>query len=117
MKKDLNSTKFLNRDIERKNKYLNKLKVELNKKYTYSFACIIMLLIGAPLGGIIKKGGFGLPVVISIIIFISYHIISITGEKLVKKNIIDALFGMWGPTILFFILGILLTYKIQNDKI
>ena len=44
-----------------------------------------MFLIGAPLGGIIKKGGFGLPVVISIILFISYHIISITGEKLVKK--------------------------------
>ena len=117
LKNNLNRIQYINRDIERKNKYLNKLKVELNKKYTYSIACIIMFLIGAPLGGIIKKGGFGLPVVISIILFISYHIISITGEKLVKKNVVDTLFGIWGPTILFFMLGILLTYKMQKERI
>ena len=117
LKNNLNRIQYINRDIKRKNKYLNKLKVELNKKYTYSIACIIMFLIGAPLGGIIKKGGFGLPVVISIILFISYHIISITGEKLVKKNVVDTLFGIWGPTILFFMLGILLTYKMQKERI
>ena len=76
-----------------------------------------MFLIGAPLGGIIKKGGFIYSVVISIILFISYHIISITGEKLVKKNVVDSLFGMRGPTILFLMLGALLTYKMQKERI
>tara|TARA_B100000674_G_scaffold95148_1_gene67743 strand:+ start:1978 stop:3213 length:1236 start_codon:yes stop_codon:yes gene_type:complete len=107
----------LNRELKRKKQYLNKLKVELNKKYTYSFACMIMFLIGVPLGGIIKKGGFGLPVIISIFSFLIYHIISITGEKLVKKDVLEVSYGMWGPIFLFFTLGILLFISMQKEKL
>ena len=76
-----------------------------------------MFLIGVPLGGIIKKGGFGLPVIISIFSFLIYHIISITGEKLVKKDVLEVSYGMWGPIFLFFTLGILLFVSMQKEKL
>ena len=117
LKNSLYSLNHLNRELKRKNQYLNKLKVELNKKYTNSLACMIMFLIGFPLGGIIKKGGFGLPVIVSIILFLIYHIISITGEKLVKKGVLEAFFGIWGPTIIFLIIGGIIIVSMQKEKL
>ena len=117
IKKNSYGLNYLNRELKRKNQYLKKLKVELNKKYTYALACIIMFLIGVPLGGIIKKGGFGLPVIFSITLFLIYHIISITGEKLVKKDIIEVFYGIWGPTIIFLIIGFLITISMQKEKL
>lgn len=63
------------------------------QKYTQAFACIVMFMIGAPLGAIIKKGGLGMPVLFSIIFFIIYYMLTITGEKWAKEGITDALFG------------------------
>ena len=74
-----------------------------------------MLIIGAPIGAIIKKGGFGLPVIFSIFLFLSYHIISITGEKMVKKNIIEPIIGMWLPTLIMLIIGLLLIMIVNNN--
>ena len=76
-----------------------------------------MFLIGIPLGGIIKKGGFGLPVIISIISFLIYHIISITGEKLVKKDVLNIFYGLWGPTIIFLIIGGIISISMQKEKL
>jgi len=106
-----------NKEIDSKLKYLNKVKVELNKKYTVALSCIIMLLIGAPMGAYIKKGGFGLPVIFSIVIFLSFYIISTTGYRLVKENILSVEIGMWLPIILFFIIGFIMTFfKHKENK-
>ncbi len=96
-------------------KKINRFKVELHRKFTLSIACIVMLIIGAPIGAIIKKGGFGLPVVFSIILFLVYHIVSITGEKMVKKDLIDPLIGMWGSTYIMLIIGIFLLTIVNKN--
>ena len=102
-------------EIKSQTKYLNKIKVELNKKYTEALACIIMLLIGAPIGSFIKKGGFGLPVIYSIVIFLFFYIITTTGYRLVRENILDVTTGMWLPIILFLIIGLTMIY-ISNKE-
>jgi len=79
-----------------------------------SIACIIMLLIGASIGAIIKKGGFGLPVVFSVVLFLIYHVISITGEKMVKKDVIDPIIGMWTPSLIMFLIGAILLLIVNN---
>ena len=68
-------------DIEFKVKSLARHEIEWHRKFTLSFACLILFFIGAPLGAIIRKGGLGMPVVVSVVFFVTYHIISITGEK------------------------------------
>ncbi len=95
-------------------KKINRFNVELHKKMTLSIACIIMLLIGASIGAIIKKGGFGLPVVFSVILFLIYHVISITGEKMVKKDVIDPIIGMWTPSLIMFLIGAILLLIVNN---
>ena len=95
-------------------KKINRFNVELHKKLTLSIACIIMLLIGASIGAIIKKGGFGLPVVFSVVLFLIYHVISITGEKMVKKDVIDPIIGMWTPSLIMFLIGAILLLIVNN---
>ncbi len=90
--------------------------VELYKKYTLAFACISMFLIGAPLGAIIKKGGLGVPVLISIIFFILFYVISITGEKWVKEGFISALLGMSLSNIVLLFFGFLFLNQARNDS-
>ncbi|MBL31276.1 MAG: hypothetical protein CMP62_00920 [Flavobacteriales bacterium] len=96
-------------------KKINKFQVERHRKLTLPLACMIMLLIGSPIGAIIKKGGFGLPVVFSIFLFLIYHIISITGEKMVKKDVIDPFIGMWTSTIIMFMVGVVLLIVVNNN--
>ncbi len=96
-------------------KKINKFEVELHRKLTLPVACIIMLIIGSTTGAIIKKGGFGLPVVFSIFLFLIYHIISITGEKMVKKDLIDPIIGMWSSTFIMFTFGVILIIIINNN--
>ena len=98
-------------------KKINKFKVELHRKFTLSIACIVMLIIGAPIGAIIKKGGFGLPVVFSIVLFLIYHIISITGEKMVKKDLIEPIIGMWGSTYIMLIIGLILLMIVNKNQL
>lgn len=77
---------------------------------------IIFFLIGAPLGAIIRKGGLGLPVVVSVIFFVIYYIISITGEKLAKEGNWDAVYGVWLSTFILTPIAMYLTYKATNDS-
>lgn len=90
--------------------------IEWQRKITLSFACIVLFLIGAPLGAIIKKGGLGMPVVVSVLFFVIFHIISITGEKMAKEESINPVFGMWLATIILLPIGIFLTYKATSDS-
>lgn len=100
---------------ERK-KDINKHAIERHKKFSWSFACLIFFFIGAPLGAIIRKGGLGMPVVISIFMFITYYMVSITGEKFAREDVWLMFSGMWFSTFIFLPLGIFLTYKAATDS-
>lgn len=96
--------------------WINRHRIEMHRKLTLSFACLVFFLIGAPMGAIIRKGGLGTPVVVSIIFFITWHIISLAGEKYARGSIIPVWEGMWGSTILLIPLGIFLIVKTTNDS-
>ena len=104
------------RIMEHRQKNIYKHQIAWHEKFTLSFACIIFFFIGAPLGSIIRKGGLGTPLVISVIMFIIYYIISITGENFVEKGILPAEIGMWLSSFIFLPIGIFLTYKATNDS-
>jgi len=91
-------------------------KVEWHKKISLPVSIIIFFLIGAPLGAIIRKGGLGLPVVVSIIFFVIYYIISLTGEKLAKEGSWAAFYGMWLSSFILTPIATYLTYKATNDS-
>ncbi len=90
--------------------------IELMKKFTLSFACIIFFFIGAPLGAIIRKGGLGMPLVISVFLFIFYYIIDNTGYKMAREGRIEVWQGMWLSSAVLLPLGIFFTYKAVNDS-
>lgn len=96
-------------------KKINKFYVEFHRKFTLAFACIIMMIIGAPIGAIIKKGGFGLPVIFSILLFITYHVISITGEKMVKKDVLSPIIGMWSSSFIMMFIGFFLLVLVNKN--
>ena len=84
---------------------------------TLSLACLIFFFIGAPLGGIIRKGGLGMPVVVSVLIFIIYYIINNTGYKMARDGKWIVWMGMWTSTAVLAPLGAFLTYKSNNDSV
>lgn len=94
----------------------NTFAIEKHRKFTSAFACIIMFLIGAPLGAIIKKGGLGMPVLISIIFFIIFYLLSMTGEKWAKDSIVDVVYGMWGANFILFWIGLFFLRQAKNDS-
>ena len=98
-----------------RNKNLHKHQIVLHKKFTFSFACFLLFFIGAPLGAIIRKGGLGLPAVISTIFFILFWILSFTGEKYSVEGILPAYEGMWIAPAVLLPIGIFLTYKATVD--
>ena len=90
--------------------------IELMKKFTLSVACLIFFFIGAPLGAIIRKGGLGTPLVISVILFIIYYIIDNTGYKMARDGYWPVAEGMWISTVILAPLGIYVTWKAMNDS-
>ncbi|ETK11768.1 hypothetical protein T235_13670 [Tannerella sp. oral taxon BU063 isolate Cell 8/11] len=89
---------------------------EMHKKFTLSFACLIFFFIGAPLGAIIRKGGLGMPVVISVFLFIFYYVIDNIGFKMASNGMWQPWQGMWLSSAVLLPLGIFLTYKASNDS-
>ena len=90
--------------------------IELLKKYTLSVACLIFFFIGAPLGAIIRKGGLGTPLVISVLLFLFYYIIDNTGYKMARDGRWEVWIGIWLSTFILAPLGIYVTYKAMNDS-
>lgn len=90
--------------------------IELMKKFTLSFACIVFFFIGAPLGAIIRKGGLGTPIVISVLLFIVYYIFDNSGYKLARDGRWPIWAGMWLSSMVLLPLGIFFTYKAVNDS-
>jgi lipopolysaccharide export system permease protein len=103
-------------DIYQRKKFMAKHQVALHQKFTFAFACFIFFFIGAPLGAIIRKGGFGLPIIVSVLFFIAYYIITMIGVKFVKEGVWTPLVGLWGPSIILLPIGIFLTYKATTDS-
>lgn len=103
-------------DYAEKMKSLRLHEIEWHRKLTLSAACMVLLLIGAPLGSIIRKGGLGTPLVFAIIFFVTFHLFNTFGEKFVKSEQTSALMGMWLSTLVLIPIGIFLTYKAMRDS-
>ncbi|MDE6369227.1 MAG: LptF/LptG family permease [Muribaculaceae bacterium] len=97
-------------------KIMRRHDIEMQKKFTLSFACIIFFFIGAPLGAIIKKGGLGTPLVISVLLFIVYFIIDNSGWKMARDGKLEVYQGMWLSSAVLLPLGIFFTYKAVGDS-
>ena len=104
------------KNLEYQKIIITKHKIEWHRKISLAVACLLLFLIGAPLGAIIRKGGFGIPVLVSVILFIFYHVINMIGEKSAKDLSIEAYEGMWLTNIIFFPIAIFLIYKAKNDS-
>ena len=102
--------------LEDANRYIRKHEIELYRKFTLAFACLVFFFIGAPLGAIIRKGGLGAPVVISVILFIIYYIIDNTGYKMAREALWPCWAGMWLSSFVLLPIGIFLTYKAATDS-
>ena len=99
------------------NKKTNSLHgIEWHRKFTLSFACFVLFLIGAPLGSIIRKGGLGTPLVLAIIFFVIFFLLNNFGEKLAKSGQWDVFSGMWMSSIILIPFGLFLTYKAMRDS-
>lgn len=97
-------------------RYIRKHEMELHRKFTLAFACLIFFFIGAPLGAIIRKGGLGAPVVISVVMFVIYYIIDNTGYKMAREDIWPVWAGLWLSSSVLLPIGIFLTYKAVTDS-
>ncbi len=104
------------RDIDTKNKLLNKHIIALHEKFVLGIACIILFFVGAPLGALIKKGGLGLPMVIAILLFLTYHFIGLFAKNSAINGKLDPILGTWLSTLIMLPLGIYLTRSATFDK-
>ncbi len=107
---------FNKQDLSAQDLNIKKHKKEWHKKFTLSFACLIFFFIGAPLGAIIRKGGLGLPVVISVLFFVIYYIISTVAERMAEFGDLNMFLGVWISSILVFPIGLFLTFKATTDS-
>ena len=90
--------------------------MEWHRKFTLSAACLIFFFIGAPLGAIIRKGGLGMPVVVSILFFIVYFVVDTFGVKMARERMWEIPYGMWLSSVLLMPIGVFLTYKSATDS-
>jgi lipopolysaccharide export system permease protein len=106
----------MTKDMESRSKLIARFEIEWQRKLSLSFACILMFFIGAPFGAIVRKGGLGMPMTASALIFITYHIITTIGEKYSRECVLPAYKGMWLSSLILLPLGIFLTYKATTDS-
>ena len=118
-KAESNNNEFMFRSMSKvtTQRIINRHWVEWHRKYTLSFACFIFFFIGAPLGSIIRKGGMGMPIVVSVILFIIYYILDNVGYKMTRDGVWIHWVGMWFSSFILFPLGVFLTYKAMNDSV
>lgn len=108
---------FKKAGVEAKFHTLIRHKLEWHKKFTLSFACMIFFFIGAPLGAIIRKGGIGMPAVISVFLFICYFFLDNSGANLARTRVLPPFGGMWLSSMILLPLGVFFTYKAVNDSV
>ena len=105
----LNDTKIGAQNYSSQSEYINRHYIEWNRKFTLSIACIVLFLVGAPFGSIVRKGGLGLPLVASVVFFVLYYVVGMIAEKAVREGAIGS-WGMWISTFVMLPIGIYLTY-------
>lgn len=108
---ELMSTEYLSRD-----EMVRKHWIEWNRKLTLSFACIVLFIIGAPLGSIIRKGGLGSPLIFAIAFFVLFNMLNTFGEKFARQGVTSVFNGMWLSTLVLLPIGFFLTYKAMRDS-
>lgn len=111
------SLRTLSERYKEDSKSIRKYSIEYQKKFTLSAACLVLFLIGAPLGAIIRKGGLGLPLVVSVVFFLIYYIIATIGEKSAKEGSMSPAMGMWIAIVILTPIGLFLSYKAANDSV
>jgi lipopolysaccharide export system permease protein len=97
-------------------KDLRRYKIEWHRKISLALACVVLFMIGAPLGSIIRKGGLGTPLIFAITFFMIFYFVSTRGEKLAKEGVITPFHGMWLATYVLVPIGLFLTYKAMHDS-
>lgn len=115
-KRKLMDYQFRSMTVHEDKRVMRRHEIELIKKYTLSVACLIFFFIGAPLGAIIRKGGLGTPLVISVLLFLFYYIIDNTGYKMARDGRWPVWIGIWLSTFVLAPLGVYVTIKAMNDS-
>ena len=110
------TVEMMAKDYSEKYTSLELHEIEWHRKFTLSIACLVLFLIGAPLGSIIRKGGLGSPLVFAIIFFVIFHLFNTFGEKFVKSGQTNPIVGMWLSTIILIPIGAFLIYKAMRDS-
>ncbi|MEN9448294.1 MAG: hypothetical protein RJA25_1584 [Bacteroidota bacterium] len=106
-----------NTDMEfKKINYVNYY-CEWYRKFSLSFACLVLLFVGCSMGAIVRKGGFGVPILIAVLYFVLFHVLNVTGEKLAKGLVIPPFAGMWLSSLVLMPLALFLMYKANNDSV
>lgn len=103
-------------ELKNSTKQLNKFEIALHEKYVLAAACIVLFFVGAPLGAIIRKGGMGLPMVVAILLFLTYHFIGIFAKNSAEDGSISPFLATWLSTLIMLPLGIYLTYRATTDQ-
>lgn len=109
----LNATE---KSLKNKRRSLNKYEMALHDKYALGISCVLLFFVGAPLGAIIRKGGMGLPIVIGVVLFLTYHFIGIFAKNGAEEGGIPPFLGSWLSTFIIFPLSIFLTYRATTDQ-
>lgn len=113
---NIQNLKSFKETLKDKRKIINGYNVEFHKRIAFSIACLVLFFVGTPLGSIIRKGGFGLPMIIAITIFVIYFFISTFGKNMAESNKVSPFIGGWLATFLLVPFGILLMIRATNDK-
>jgi lipopolysaccharide export system permease protein len=111
-----NTLAFSSNDANIRRENIVTHKLEWQRKFSFSLACMVLFFIGAPLGSIIRKGGMGMPLVVAICFFLIFHLLNMFGEKFVKTEALPPFWGMWLAVICLTPVGIFFTYKAMHDS-
>ncbi|OIQ24046.1 LptF/LptG family permease [Lacinutrix sp. MedPE-SW] len=103
-------------NLKTKSNWLNRHIIALHEKFALAFACVILFFVGAPLGALIRKGGLGLPMVIAIVLFLTYHFIGIFAKNSAKDGTLNPVLGTWFSTLIMLPLSIYLTRRATADR-
>jgi len=103
------------RELEGRRHMLNRHYLEVHRKFSLSFACFLFFLIGAPMGALIRRGGLGLPMLISILLFLVYHVITMSSEKLARDGVVEVHLGMWISSLVLLPAGVALTMAANRE--
>jgi len=103
-------------ELETKGRQTRLYKIEWHRMFNVAIACFVFFFIGAPLGAIIRKGGIGTPIIIAVLFFVLYYVITMIGEKSAKEDVMTPVGGMWMPTFILLAVGSFLTWMATRDS-